>query len=338
MPITIVVGGQFGSEGKGKVAHYLAQEMNASVAVRCGGTNSGHTVIGEDGTPQVFRQLPTAVILPDVHLALCAGSYIDVDILQEEIIRTKLEDGRLMIDPFAVIITDEHKISERSSGLISGIGSTGSGTGAAVTARIQRKQGLVFAKDAPTLSKYIQDVNTDLRRRLENKQRLVLEGTQGFGLSPLHSKMNPYVTSRDTTAAGFLSEVGLSPLDVDDIVMVLRAFPIRVGGNSGPLPSEIDWETVSGECNSKTNIREYTSVTKHLRRVARFDPDIVKEAIQANAPSRIFLNHLDYINADARSETLAAQAFAKTVSKGIGRSIDYLGLGPSCLDLLEAEQ
>lgn len=85
MPVTVVVGGQYGSEGKGKVAHFLAREMNASVAIRCGGTNSGHTVIDPDGNPIIFRQLPTASILPDIAIVLCAGTYIDIDILKKEI-------------------------------------------------------------------------------------------------------------------------------------------------------------------------------------------------------------------------------------------------------------
>ena len=65
MPITVVVGGQYGSEGKGKVAHFLAREMEASVAIRCGGPNSGHTVIDPHGNPIVFQQLLTASILPN---------------------------------------------------------------------------------------------------------------------------------------------------------------------------------------------------------------------------------------------------------------------------------
>ena len=91
-----------------------------------------------------------------------------------------------------------------------------------------------------------------MREHLEAGQRIIIEGTQGFGLSLLHSKYYPFVTSRDTTAAAFVSEAGLSPLDVDDIVLVLRAFPIRVGGNSGPLPNEIDWDTVTSESGQQT--------------------------------------------------------------------------------------
>ncbi|MCG8433688.1 MAG: adenylosuccinate synthetase, partial [Gammaproteobacteria bacterium] len=58
------MGGQFGSEGKGKVAHEFARMQRASVAVRVGGSNSGHTVVDPQGAPIVFRHLPTAAILP----------------------------------------------------------------------------------------------------------------------------------------------------------------------------------------------------------------------------------------------------------------------------------
>ena len=69
MPVTVIVGGQFGSEGKGKVAHFFAREMGACAAIRVGGPNSGHTVISEKG-PIIFKQLPTAAILPDVQCVL----------------------------------------------------------------------------------------------------------------------------------------------------------------------------------------------------------------------------------------------------------------------------
>lgn len=332
MPVSIVVGGQYGSEGKGKVAHYLARERGASVAIRCGGTNSGHTVIDGEGRTQIFRLLPTAAILPDVDLALCAGTYIDLEILEEEIERSDVGEGRLLIDPFAVIITEQHKNEEKDSGLIDTIASTGSGTGAAVMARIRREKNLKFAKDIPALSRFIVDVNQDLRRRLQGGERLIIEGTQGFGLSPLHSGMNPYVTSRDTTAAGFLSEVGLSPLDVDEVFMVIRAFPIRVGGDSGPLVNEIDWETISKEGKHKSPIVEVTSVSKQIRRVARFDPAIVRRAIQFNKPTGIMLNHIDYIYQNASIDNRDMNAFIKYISSSIKFEVEYAGLGPAFSD------
>jgi adenylosuccinate synthase len=84
MPVTVVVGGQFGGEGKGKVAHFLAKEMGAKVAVRVGGSNSGHTVIDPFGNAIILRQLPTAAILPNIICMLGAGSYINVSILFDE--------------------------------------------------------------------------------------------------------------------------------------------------------------------------------------------------------------------------------------------------------------
>lgn len=99
MPVTVIVGGQFGSEGKGKVAHALAREKGARLAVRVGGPNSGHTVIDPRGNALVLRQLPTPAILPDTICVLGAGSYIDPEILLHEIEQTGLSSGRLKIDP-----------------------------------------------------------------------------------------------------------------------------------------------------------------------------------------------------------------------------------------------
>lgn len=320
MPVSIVVGGQFGSEGKGKIAHFLAQKPDVSIAVRCGGTNSGHTVIDKNGIPHVFRQLPTAAILGDLDLALCAGSYVDLEILSKEMKTAKVNPKRLIIDPHAVIITDELKEKEASSGLIAQIGSTGSGTGAAVMARIQR-QKVIFAKDIPHLADNIKNVNEELHNRIKKRQRIVIEGTQGFGLSPLHSGLNPFVTSRDTTAAGFLSEVGLSPLEVDEIILVIRALPIRVGGSSGPLPNEIDWNIVSNESGIDCYC-EKTSVTKKIRRVARFNADIVNKAIIANSPSTIIMNHVDLL-----PKSVSSSEFIKIINSQLISDINYIGTG-----------
>jgi adenylosuccinate synthase len=319
MPVSIVVGGQYGSEGKGKVAHYLARELNASFAVRCGGPNSGHTVIDEQGNARIFQQLPTASILPNVKLAICSGSYIDLSILIREIEETNARPDRLFIDKDAVIITDNLKTRELENGLIARIGSTGSGTGAAVAARTNREKDLLFAKDISELKPFINDVPQILREALDHQERIIIEGTQGFGLSPLHSRLYPYTTSRDTTAAAFLGETGLSPLDVDDVVLTIRSFPIRVSGNSGPLDNEIDWQTITNENHLLKNIEERTSVTKHIRRVARFDSGIVIKAVTINRPTKIVLNHIDYISHKYQNE------FIKNIEKLIYRRIDFIG-------------
>lgn len=327
MPVTVVVGGQFGSEGKGKVAHYLAKDRRAEFAVRCGGPNSGHTAVNEGGTPCVFRQLPTAALWSDVGLIIASGSYLDVDILLMEIESYGIEQDRLFISPRAVLITDEMKQEEGE--LVSQIGSTGSGTGAAVSARISRCKTVAFAGQDVRLAKYARyDVDALMRSSLDKGGRIVVEGTQGYGLSLYHSTMYPKVTSRDTTAGGFISEVGMSPLDVDEIVMVIRAFPIRVAGDSGPLVNEITWETIRAEGGHDAYFEEYTTVTKKVRRVARFDKDVVLRAMMHNRPTKIVLNHVDYLVASIDDCREKIAAFVYEVEQAIGSSIDYVGLSP----------
>lgn len=330
MPVSVVIGGQFGSEGKGKVAYWLSKSMNASVAIRVGGPNSGHTVIDDQGHPVIFQQLPTACLLGNVDCMLPAGSYIRVDKLLHEIEVSGISKDRILIDPKAVIITDLQIQDEVSGDLGRFIGSTQSGTGAAVIERLKRGSKSSFASDIPELQDFIRPLMPIIRDRLDQNQRIIVEGTQGFGLSVLHSPHYPYVTCRDTTAAAFVSEAGLSPLDVDDVVMVIRAFPIRVAGNSGPLPNELMWANVFSADQLSQMDAERTSVTNRVRRVAAFDPSIVSQAIQYNQPTRIVLNHLDYVDervSDGRPITLIVHDFVQQIEKSIGRQVELLGCG-----------
>lgn len=334
MPVTVIVGGQFGSEGKGKVAHFFAREMGATVAIRVGGPNSGHTVIGLSGEPIIFKQLPTAALLPGVICVLPAGSYVQPEILLDEIRLAGVDDRRLLIDPNAVVITERELAAERESGLGTLIGSTNSGTGAAVIARIRRRGEVRLARDEDALKPYVMAVAPFLRDRLDKQQRVLIEGTQGYGLSLLHTPHYPYATSRDTTAAGFVAEAGLSPLDVDDVVLVIRAFPIRVPGNSGPLPNETSWDEVTRESGSSLSLSESTSVTLKQRRVARFDPQIVREAIIHNCPTRVVLNHLDHVDAgctNCAALTDKGLRFLRFFEAAINKRIDYVGCGRSGL-------
>ncbi len=331
MPVSIVVGGQYGSEGKGKVAACLASEMKAAAVIRCGGSNSGHTVYDESGKKFIFRQIPTASIQPSILCILASGTYLDIDILLEEIALAKLETSRLKIDPYAVVIQNSHKIEEDVSGLIKAIGSTGSGTGAAVRQRLKRSDNIVFAKDIPELSKFIAPTVDLIHNILVKNGRIIIEGTQGFGLSILHSPFYPFVTSRDTTASGFISECGVSPLDVDDIVLVIRSFPIRVSGNSGPLEHEMDWNEIAKEAEAN-DLEEFTSVSKKLRRVGKFETDIVKQAIKTNRPTRVILNHLDHIKSDDRNN------FISWVESQIDFKIEGIGTSPRGLKWLGKEK
>ncbi|TLS67038.1 hypothetical protein FEF65_08810 [Mariprofundus erugo] len=327
MPVTVVIGGQFGSEGKGKVSHFFAREQNATIAIRVGGTNSGHTVIDENGRPVILRQLPTASLLPDVVAVLPAGAYIDPVILKDEMELLGISPDRVVIDPNAMVISSEDIDSEKCGDLRSTIGSTASGTGAAVQRRISRNKDVILAKDHPELMQLTKPTVPLLRSALDKGERVIIEGTQGYGLSLIHSPFYPFVTSRDTSAAAFIAEAGISPFDVDDVILVLRSFPIRVAGNSGPLNREVDWQEVSRSAG--TDVLELSSVTRMKRRVAEFDSEIVKQAIAANRPTKIVLNHIDYIDNGKASQL--ALGFVEGVEKEIGCLIDFLGFGQDSL-------
>lgn len=332
MSVTIILGGQFGSEGKGKVAHYFAKKEKADYCIRVGGSNSGHTVY-RDKEKIIFRVLPTGIIEDHVTAVLPAGSYINLSILKEEMKIAGVSNDRVLIDKNAVIISDEFIAAEKKLGLCQSIGSTESGTGAAVIARIKRKKNTkLLARDFPELNAC--DTKKVLRDACDVGKKIIAEGTQGFGLSLLHAKDYPYVTSRDTSAAAILSECGLSPFDVKNIVMVIRSFPIRVSGESGKLPDEINWDIIREESGRTEDLTEYTSCTNRIRRVARFDADVAVQSIICNKPNIIVLNHLDYVDYDVYSlNTVSEQCetFISKVETEIGQKISYFGTGPSTL-------
>lgn len=334
MPITIVVGGQFGSEGKGKVAHWLANEQSTSIAVRVGGANSGHTAIAQ-ARKYVLRQLPTPVLNGDTVAVIPAGAYIETEVLLAEIEELGLHANRLWIHPEAVIVDDRFSKEESRLGLVERIGSTGQGVGAAVATRVMRDSITCFARGEHRLASYVRaDLPHLLNEALRRGERVLVEGTQGFGLSLLHSRHYPFCTSRDTTAAGALSEAGLSPMDVDCIALVIRAFPIRVAGNSGPLPRETTWQKVTEGAGGVRDLSERTTVTKRIRRIAKFHPEIVLRALEANHPSLVCLNHADYWDSclyESDGISRVIEKNVESVEKKIGRRVDLVGTGPSIM-------
>lgn len=310
MPATIVVGGQFGSEGKGKIAAWLAPDFHH--AVRTGGPNAGHTVV-ERGRSTVLRHLPCALINPHAALYLGAGSILDPDILLREIAENEISPARLRIDPTAVVITRSHLDDEAE--LVNRIGSTGKGVGAAVASKVLRAPGVVLARDVPELSPYIGEVAESLHRALHDGENILLEGTQGAGLS-LHHGPYPFVTSRETSAGSLCGEAGIGPRDVERVVLVVRTYPIRVAGTSGPLPNEISWDDVTAKSGYATPIREYTTVTGRLRRVGEFDLLAVARAARLNGATEIALTFVDYLDCSIRDAT-ARQALTPPVRRFI---------------------
>ena len=231
--VDVYVGGQYGSEGKGHIISYVAREYE--VLVRVGGPNAGHKVYTENKIV-THHQLPSGTLRTDAKLLIAPGTVLNIKKLQEEIAECRVPADRLAIDPQAMIITKADVAGEAK--LQKRISSTKQGVGYATARRIRERGGKVkLAKDYKELRPYIKSVWEELEKAYSDGKKVLLEGTQGTGLSIYHGSY-PYVTSRDTTVAGCLSEAGISPSRVRKVVIVCRTYPIRVqnpgGGTSGP--------------------------------------------------------------------------------------------------------
>ncbi|MDI6448825.1 adenylosuccinate synthetase [Anaerobaca lacustris] len=340
MSVTVVVGGQYGGEGKGKITSYLAVRDNADFVVRCGGPNSGHTV-DYQGRRFVFRQLPVGVINPKTRLLIAPGAIVNPKVLLDEIEAWGLERGRLGIDYKTGVITETESLEEEGLALRERLGSTLSGMGRGVAKRVLRDPEFKRVEDTPELKEFVTDVSEELNDGVDQSKAIIIEGTQGFGLSLYHSPDYPYVTSRDTTASAFLSEVGLSPRTVTDIIMAIRTFPIRVGGNSGPLASEITWEELQQTSGYPEPIQEFTSVTKRLRRIGRFDLKLVQKARAVNRPTQIAVLGTDYFDYRNRSkvalEGLSAdtKVFIEELETQLDTPVPLVGTGPANEELID---
>ena len=333
--LTVVVGGQFGSEGKGKLVSYLASSSPLPVAVvRCGGPNAGHTATGPN-TSFVLRQIPAGVVDQRSHLYLAAGSIIDLPLLLQEIAQTQVTPEHLHIDAGAALLEEFDRQAETGGGLRERLGSTLSGTGSATSRKLLRAPGVRLAAQTPELFPYLTDVSAALNAALDAQKAVIVEGTQGFGLSLHHSHVYPFATSRDTSASAFLSEVGLSPRLVTDIFLVLRTYPIRVAGNSGPLAHEIDWPTLTHLSNYPTPLSESTTVTHRIRRVAQFDLDLVRRAVQVNRPTALALHGLDYLDYTDFGKTsyadlsLKSRTFVEQLESALCLPVRFLFTGPA---------
>src|SRR5713101_1925778 len=199
-------------------------------------------------------------------------------------------------------ITDADISGEK--GLASAIASTQSGSGLALARKIADRgsSAVVLARDSPELRQFLRPTYEVLEAAYGAGSKILLEGTQGSGLSLHHGKY-PFVTSRDTNVAGCLAEAGISPTRVRRVLMVVRTHPIRVenpeSGTSGPLKYEITFDEVARRAGldaSEVARRELTSTTRRKRRVGEFDWEQFRHACALNAPTDIVLTFADYIH------------------------------------------
>ena len=330
MTSTVVVGGFFGDEGKGKIISYLALKDNPSIVVRGGaGPNAGHTVKDGDRTYKI-RMLPSGFLNKKSKVMIGPGVVINPDVLLKEINDFDVSN-RAFVDRNCGVIEQTHLTEDSKGRLKETIGSTGSGTGPANAERAMRT--LKLAKEIDSLSSYIEDVPTAVNVALDSNENVLIEGTQGTHLSLWHGTY-PYVTSKDVTASAICSDIGLGPKKVNEVMVIFKSYVTRVG--TGPMENEL-----TPEETSKKGWAEVGTVTGRQRRAAEFDFNLAKKSIMLNSATQIAITKLDVLFPDCANKTsfdsisTEAKSFIKKIEENLNVPVTLIGTGPNVNDIID---
>lgn len=331
MPCLVTVGGFYGDEGKGKIIAYLAINDKYNVAARGGvGPNAGHTFVQNNNEYKV-RMLPSAVLNKDTRLLIGSGVLVEPNTLLREINAFDAVD-RTFIDFQCGIIEQHHLEKDKEDNhLKDTIGTTGTGTGPANADRALRK--IKLAKDIPEVALFLEDVSNSINYSIDNKENVLIEGTQGTFLSLYHG-IYPFVTSKDVTASAICSDVGVGPKKIDEVLIVFKSYVTRVG--EGPLTNEI-----SSEEAKEKNWLEYGSVTGRQRRAAPFNFTLAKKSIQINSATQIALTKLDTVFPqckgikDYSKLTKEAVQFVESIESETGLPVTIIGTGAEINDTID---
>ncbi|MGD8707929.1 MAG: adenylosuccinate synthetase [Nitrosopumilaceae archaeon] len=330
MTSTVVVGGFFGDEGKGKIISYLAIKDNPTVIVRGGaGPNAGHTIRDGDKVYKV-RMLPSGFLNKNAKVMIGPGVVVNPEVLLKEINDFEAA-GRSFVDKHCGIIEQKHLTSDSKGELKEKIGSTGSGTGPANADRAMRI--LKMAKDEESLASLIVDVPAEVNAAIASNQNVLVEGTQGTFLSLWHGTY-PFVTSKDVTASGICADIGLGPKNVDEVIVVFKSYVTRVG--TGPLANELSLEEAQNKGWS-----EFGTVTGRQRRAADFDFDLARRAIMLNSATQISITKLDVLFPECAGKTSydeiseEAKSFIKNIEDKLNTPVTIIGTGPAINDVID---
>jgi len=330
MSINVIVGGQWGDEGKGKIVDLLSKEANV-VARYQGGSNAGHTVYHND-KKIVLHQIPTGILRENNICILGKGMVVDPDGIVEEIEclnNNKIDyANRIIIDYYAHIVTPLHKlidqINEEKSG--SKIGTTCKGIGPTYQDKYQRigiraidlldlsllknklEKRIKIALDKNEISsddllninltdyynscKIIKSFIQDSFPILFNKNvgNILIEGAQGTLLDIDHGTF-PYVTSSNCSSGGISTGLGIPGNKLNNIIGIFKAYVTRVGG--GPFPTEL----FDADGKKLQSIgKELGATTGRVRRCGWFDIVAAKYSASINGLTGIALTKLDILD------------------------------------------
>jgi adenylosuccinate synthase len=334
VPASVIVGLQWGDEGKGKTTDFLAEQV-AMVVRYQGGDNAGHTIVSAG---EVFKLhlVPSGVLYPHITSVIGNGVVVNPATLIDELDRLTargIDVSRVRVSRSAHVIMPYHVALDKShEARLAGakVGTTGRGIGPAYADRAWRlglRMGDLLDRDIlrSRLERVLDDRNAALARldgvgfeiealidqlaawgdRLEahlddttwlvqaalaRGEHVLLEGAQGTLLDLDHGSY-PYVTSSSAVAGGACTGGGIGPLQVDEVMGVMKAYATRVG--SGPFPTELTDEIGEGIA-SRGN--EVGTTTGRRRRVGWFDAVPLRFAVAVNSVSSIMLNKLDILS------------------------------------------
>jgi adenylosuccinate synthase len=308
----VVIGAQWGDEGKGKIVDYLANE--AQIIVRyAGGANAGHTIV-TGGEQYALHLIPSGIFYPDKITILGAGMVIDPKAMFDEIqmlesrgIDTK---GRILVSDRAHLVLPRYiKIDkEQDAARKNPIGTTGRGIGISYSMKCNR-DGIRIAdlawkerldelekEDREFLEPYtdrLLSMSTDLSTYLMHRKnsQVLFEGAQGT-LLDLDLGTYPYVSSGMSGAAGAAVGGCIGPRAIDKVLGVFKAYSTRVG--NGPLPSEFDPSSEDELCRYvRETGREYGVTTGRPRRCGYLDLVSLRYACLTNSIDSLVMTHLD---------------------------------------------
>jgi adenylosuccinate synthase len=339
----VVIGAQWGDEGKGKIVDYLAKE--AQIIVRySGGANAGHTiVIGAD--QYALHLIPSGILYPDKIVILGAGMVIDPKALfaELEMLKSRGIDttGRVFISDRAHIVLPRYiEIDkERDKARKKPIGTTGRGIGITYAMKSER-DGIRIADlgwkekideledtDRQFLAEYqdrLQAMAIDLTSFLSGHKnaQILFEGAQGT-LLDLDLGTYPYVSSGMSCAAGAAIGGCIGPRNLDKILGVFKAYSTRVG--NGPFPSEFDPEG-EGELEHyvRETGREYGVTTGRPRRCGYLDLVALRYACRTNSIDSLVMTHLDVYDTMEEIKACVAYRIGDRVVEDFPASIEDL--------------
>jgi adenylosuccinate synthase len=303
MKADIILGCQWGDEGKGRIIDLYAADYDV-VARFGGGDNAGHSIVV--GSQELaLRIVPSAVMHPDVELFVGGGTVVNPQTLLDELGRLAaigIDTSRVKISDRAHVVLPHHVMRdaaaerERGSGAI---GTTGRGIGPAYVDRVARS-GIRFAdvmaqddaemlEAARRLAPHVVDGVAYIHERLDGGKRILLEGAQGALLDVGYGTY-PYVTSSHTIAGGACTGLGIGPGAIGRVIGVFKAYCTRVG--AGPLPSELYDER--GE-KLRRQGGEFGTVTGRPRRCGWFDAVAARYAVALNGLTNAIVTKLDVL-------------------------------------------